>query len=54
MVLLTAGLALTAYENTLGNSERENTPQLLNIVLMPMIVILVWAAIWALLIRTSW
>ena len=51
LVLLAGGLALTAYESTLGNSERENTVQLLNVVLMPMILVLVWAAIWALIGR---
>lgn len=51
LVLLPAGLAVTAYENTLGNSERESALQLLNIVLMPLIVLLVWSAIWALIGR---
>ena len=51
LVLLAAALACTAYENTLGNSERASAPQLLNIVLMPMIVVLLWSAIWALIGR---
>ena len=42
LLLLAAGLALTAYESTLGNSERENTVQLINVVMMQINVVIVW------------
>jgi FHA domain len=51
VVALALCLAATATEATLGSSESFNGLQLLNAVLAPLIVILVWSAIWALVGR---
>jgi hypothetical protein len=51
VVALAVCLAATATEAALGSSEPFNGLQLLNAVLAPLIVILVWSAIWALVGR---
>lgn len=50
-IALAACLAGTATEAMMGSSERFNGLQLLNVVLIPLIVILVWAALWSLVGR---
>lgn len=50
-IALVACLAGTATEAMMGSSEKFNALQLLNVVLIPLIVILVWAALWSLVGR---
>ena len=51
VIALVACLAATAAEAMMGSSEKFNGLQLLNVVLIPLIVILVWAALWSLVGR---
>ena len=51
VIALLACLAGTAADAMMGSSERFNGLQLLNVVLIPLIVILVWAALWSLVGR---
>src|SRR6201999_591192 len=51
VIALAACLAGTATEAMMGSSETFNALQLLNVVLVPLIVILVWSALWSLVGR---
>lgn len=50
-IALPASVALIAFESALGSSERVGSLQLLNSVLAPLIAVLVWSGLWALVGR---
>ena len=50
-IALPAALAVTAFEGSLGSSERVGALQWLNSMLMPLIAMLIWSALWALVGR---